>query len=268
MDSLRSFHADESVKFTRNVAEQMLSIGPCSVDTHGQNFDRITKLFRPAADCSTACKSFGISFVLYKVLSTRACHHVFAGKPLKADAFVTDYSGALRLGFRMASTPTTPLLICYPHMFGCVDGRWRGRFNLSVRFVKLICKHMSMLNACRSWQAFKCLYALVTAAWREAGLPAFTNFFDKYYGPNSQCKGQWFVYATDTVFLYPNNKNPIEEYWKNVKGSLPHGIAAVIDVNMSPGRFVYTQLPRLMEHDCLHHCGASVGLNLYVTLSG
>jgi hypothetical protein len=259
MDSLRCLHADESVKFTKHIAEQMLSIGPCSIDTHGQNFDGITKLFRPAAHCLTACRSFGISFVLYRVLS-RAVYSIF-GKPLRADAFVTDYSGALRMGLGMASSPTTPLLICFPHMFGCVDGRWRGRFKLTKAQVKLIRRHMSMLYACRSWRAFTCLYGLATGNWREVGLTAFAKFFDTYYGPSSTCKGQWYVYATDTVFLYPNN-NPIEGYWKDAKGSTAHGIPAAVDVNMSPGKFMMSEFGKLLEHDCTHHCGASIGTAL------
>jgi hypothetical protein len=260
MDSLRCLHSDESVKFTKGIAEQMVSIGPCSVDLHGQNFTRITKLFRPAAHCLTSCRTFLTAFVLFRVVS-RACLKVF-GKPLVADCFVTDYSGSLRKGFALAQ-PQAPLLICYPHMFGCTDGRWKGRFNLSKRQVKMVQRHMSMLHSCRSQRAFQKQYSLVRAKWREAdaGLLEFSKFFDRWYGPNSPCKGQWFVYGSDTIFVYPNN-NPIEGYWRDIKGSVSHGIQSVVDVNVAPGRFVLEQLPKLMKHDCMHHCGTNPGHRL------
>jgi hypothetical protein len=259
MDGYCVLHSDESVKLMQGVAEQVLSIGPCSIDMHGKNYQKVTKNFRPAAHCMTSCKSYLASFVLFRLLVC-ACHKVF-GKVLNPDGFNTDYSGSLRNGYGLAC-PGKPLMICVPHMFGCVGGRWRRRFSLTKEQVRMIKMHISICAGCRTFEAFCCAFALTIKDLRTAGLVEFAKFFETYYGHNSACKGQWYVKACNgTIFIYPNN-NPVEAYWAENKGVGAYGRRPVVDLNLAPGKFLLTQLPKLLFNDYLHHCGTKMGSRL------
>jgi hypothetical protein len=94
MDGYCVLHSDESVM--QGVAEQVLSIGPCSIDMHGKNYQKVTKYFRPAAHCMISCKSSLWLPLYYFVCSPVLAIKVF-GKVLNPDGFNTDYSGSLRM---------------------------------------------------------------------------------------------------------------------------------------------------------------------------
>ena len=229
LQGLRFLHCDESMKFLHG-AEQLLSLGCCDIDLHSG--PDVTHSYRPVGHYLTACKTFAASFVFYAALA-RVANRLF-GIELHPDGFLTDYSAALRKGLSSAAlasgTPAPVLIICYAHIIARIDGPWKTKYNLSPNERSLLFRHLRILHEAKTWEAFCCLFALVLAKWRSMELVDFADYFEAWYGPTSPCQGLWYLNASPMVYIIPSN-NPLENYWKEVKGNPSQQIPPVVSLN-------------------------------------
>jgi hypothetical protein len=171
------------------------------------------------------------------------------------DGFITDYDLALRNGCLMAH-PGKPILNCYPHIVGKIDGSWKLKFQPRNR--NLIMSRIRMLHSCISLSQFCTRLQLVLEEWFQAGEAKFCLFFEARYGPDSECGGLWFCFASGVVYFGPNN-NMIERHFMVLKGQPKHGTPPVICWTVGMDQFVNQELPKLVHHDLVHNCGVGTG---------
>jgi hypothetical protein len=108
---------------------------------------------------------------------------------------------------------------------------------------------------------FKALFGLVMQKLSDVGESSFAGFFGRHYGPDSPCRGLWFLGAGGLYIFYPTN-NMEEDYYSDWKGSYYRQIAAVANLSANYNRFLNHELKKICDHDYLHRCGLGHGNSL------
>ena len=254
-------HGDETQKVVKG--DLFIIWGTNLIDgSHSQIRRLITHQFRPFLYQITRMKKNLSS--LGGILALKALQKLSSrllGKDFTTKFACFDYSTALR---RSVTTeiPNAVLVRCYMHVLHASRRKeWlREQLRDPTTNGDRVSHNIYNLHLCTTHPQFGKLAELYCQEWEnELNEGDFVTFFNKNLGPNSPCRGMWYIGCMGKVGLTPDNQ-AVEGYFRQIKGNAANKSGtnrtnSVCDMNCSFDQFVKLELPKLVANDARYRSG-------------
>ena len=235
-------------------AAVLMSLAGIRIDADPSGRPEVHRTCCPFIHCFTKSEKLIAALVMLKGLTRVALE--FFGFDLIIENVVTDYSKALR-GTIQEQLPWTMMSLCMPHISRAIRGNSNWRSSIRSRDnITHIGFYIQYLMHSRMRLMFVRSFDITIRVFQAIGEPDFATLMTRYYGPLSASQGNWYYNCFELPFLIPDNQ-PMEAYYRGVKGSSRLGIPPRIRMNCNVENFLREEIPELLRNDSIYNCGVT-----------